>query len=410
MGIAFHAFMKRTLKRSLFWAVVFPFSVATAWVACTAANKAPGDPPAPLAKGACAFVEQGSGPVGTVPVHAETVVSGLTVPWSLVFLPNGDSLVTERPGRVRLIQGGNLATKPVLTLNVVENPGTEQGLLGMALHPAFAQNSLFYVYYSVNENGTTVNRLERYTLSPDHTTATLDRIILDGVPSGSVHDGGRIKFGPDGMLYIGAGDTTQFALAQNPASMAGKILRITPDGGIPADNPVSGNPYFVMGIRNVEAFDWLSNGILMIAEHGPTGELNGWTGHDRIEFAQAGDNFGWPTGYGCENGAGFAQSSLSWNDAVPPGGAVIYTGTTIPEWTGNLIVGTLGSTHLHRIVFQTSPNYSVVSHETYFDGTYGRLRDVVQGPDGNLYVTTSNCDGRGSCPADQDLILRIVHD
>ena len=347
------------------------------------------------------------------------MVTGLEVPWALVFLPaqsgqlDNDALVTERPGRVRLIQNWNLISQPVLTLNVVESPGTERGLLGMALDPAFAENSLFYVYYTVSENGQDVNRIERYVLSADHKSAKLDRIVLDGVPSGSIHDGGRLKFGPDGKLYLGTGDPTNYALAQDPKSLAGKILRLNSDGSTPSDNPIAGNPLYLLGVRNVEAFDWIGGGVMAIAEHGPTGEL-GESGHDRVELTAGGDNFGWPTVYGCESGNGFATPALSWNEAVPPGGGAYYTGNRIPEWTGSFLFGALEATHLHRVVFQTNP-YGVVSHEVYFQGDYGqgggygRLRDVVQGPDGYLYVTTSNCDGRGTCPSVQDVILRIAH-
>lgn len=315
--------------------------------------------------------------------------------------------MTERAGTLRLIQGGILVTAPVMTVQVIASQGEESGLLGLALDPQFSSNSRFFVYNTVVENGASVNRVDRYVLASNHMSATFDRTILDGIPSGTVHNGGRIKFGPDGNLYIGTGDTENSPIAQDPNNLGGKILRVTVDGAVAGSNPVSGNPYWVTGVRNVQAFDWVNGSTMVVAEHGPTGEINGWTGHDRVEFVGGGENFGWPTVYGC-GGSGFATPALSFNQAVPPGGGLFYTGGTIPEWTGSFIVGTLGSTELERFVLQTSP-YGVSSNETYFTGTYGRFRDVVQGPDGNIYVTTSNCDGRGSCPSDADYILQVVH-
>src|SRR6185437_8213296 len=154
--------------------------------------------------------------------------------------------------------------------------------------------------------------------------------------------------GPDGKLYLAAGDTAQYALAQNTSSLAGKILRFNADGSTPSDNPLPGNPLFVYGVRNVEAFDWIGGGILAIAEHGPSGEFDE-TGHDRVELTAGGDNFGWPTVYGCETEAGFTTPALSWMEAVPPGGAAYYTGDKIPEWKGSFLFGSLESMHLHRI-------------------------------------------------------------
>jgi glucose/arabinose dehydrogenase len=334
-------------------------------------------------------------------------VTGLEVPWGLAFLPNGDILVTERPGRIRLVAGGVLQPQSIATLQVGETG--EGGLLGIALHPNFASNRYFYVYYTTTKNGSGVNRVQRYIISNDRTSATPDKVLIDDIPSGTFHDGGRIKFGPDGYLYIGTGDAVNAPLAQDPSSPNGKILRLTPDGDIPSDNPQSGKPWFVGGIRNLEAFDWADFATIILADHGPSGEYQGRTGGDKVSFARRGDNLGWPTIWHCESKAGLVSPILTWNTATPPGGGAIYKGNKIPEWTGSFIVGTLGSKHLHRVAFNSS---GVTTHEVYLSGNppngYGRLRDVVSGPDGYLYVTTSNCDSRGSCPADKDYILRIV--
>lgn len=347
------------------------------------------------AQSSCRLVEDGFGPAGSVAVRAETVVSGLEVPWGLAFQPSGEILVTERPGRVRLIRNGALVEKPVLTLEVVDRG--EGGLLGIALHPEFKSNRLFYLYSTVQKDEGAANRIERYRLSPDGVSATFERMIVDDLPAGSVHDGGRLRFGPDGMLYASVGETRNPELAQDPASRGGKILRIAPDGG-----SVS---VFLSGVRNSQGFDWINNDVMAVSDHGPSGEL-GRSGHDELNFARSGDNLGWPTTYGCEERAGLVTPALVWKEALPPGGLAVYRGTRIPQWTGSVLIGSLGSTHLQRIAIDPR-GPSVVSNEVYFDGL-GRIRDVIDGPDGALYVTTSNCDGRGDCGSQKDSVLRIV--
>lgn len=357
-------------------------------------------PPAP-----CQLVEQGYGPPGQVPIRAEAVVSGLEVPWGMAFLPNGDLLVTERAGRVRLVQGGTLRSQPIATI-ATANEG-EGGLLGIAVHPEVASNGFFYVYYTANQEGRRTNRVERWRLAEDGLSATRDRTLLDGIPVAQYHNGGRIRFGPDGLLYIGTGDARNPETSQDVNSLAGKILRLTPDGEVPADNPFPGSPVYILGIRNTQGFDWIDNSTLWITDHGPSGEL-GRRGHDKAAVAQAGDNLGWPTLDRCESGEGLVTPSMVWRQALPPGGSVIYTGDAIPEWRNSLIIATLRSQHLQRVAFDPQSPEQVQRHEVYLEGQYGRLRDAVMGPDGELYVTTSNCDGRGSCPPEQDKILRIT--
>jgi glucose/arabinose dehydrogenase len=352
----------------------------------------------------CELVSEGFGPAGGVRVRADTVVSGLEVPWAIAFLSRDAFLVTERPGRIRLVERGVLVRAPVATIPIGES--SEGGLLGIALHPAFAQNRLLYVYVTRTHARGSENRVERWTLSPDHRSARLDRVILDGIAAAQFHDGGRIKFGPDGMLYVGTGDAKDPETSQDPASPNGKILRLTPDGQVPADNPFARLPAFILGVRNTEGFDFRDAGTLLVTDHGPSGEL-GRTGHDEVDVANKGTNLGWPAVYGCETKEGTREPSLTWKEAVPPGGAAIYTGSRIPEWTGSLIIGTLGSRHLHRVVFDANDARKVARHEVYFQNELGRIREVIMSPAGELYVTTSNCDGRGDCPGEKDKVLRI---
>jgi aldose sugar dehydrogenase len=352
----------------------------------------------------CILVEDGWGPDGSVPFSVEVVAEGLETPWGIAFLPGGDALVTERPGRVRLLRGGVLQPQPVANVPIANS--SEGGLLGIAAHPDFASNRQFYVYATIDAGGRTENRVERWTLSEDHASATFERVIFGGIPSAQFHDGGRLRFGPDGMLYVGTGDSRTPELAQNPKSPAGKLLRLTPEGQVPSDNPFPNSPAFLLGIRNTEGWDWKDRETLYLTDHGPSGELMR-RGHDEVNVARAGDNLGWPDIYSCDSKEGLVTPSLTFDDAMPPGGAAIYTGDAISEWKGSLLVGTLGSRHLHRVVFDTQDPRRVAKHEVYLRDTHGRLRDVLMGPDGHLYVTTSNCDGRGDCGPRKDLILRL---
>lgn len=357
----------------------------------------------------CLLVDDGYGPAGTVEVQAEVVVSDLEVPWGIAFIGDGDMLVTERPGRIRLVQDGSLQPDPVATIQAVASG--EGGLLGIAAHPDFESNRYFYIYYTSDSGGSTSNRVERWVLSDDRRSASRDRTIVENIPASRYHNGGRLRFGPDGMLYVGTGDGSNPDRAQDRNSLGGKLLRLTPDGEIPPDNPFPNSPVYLSGIRNTQGFDWPNESTIWLTDHGPSGEL-GRRAHDEVNVATAGANLGWPDIYGCETREGMVTPSLTWEEAVPPGGAAVYRGNDIPAWQGDLIVGTLRSTHLHRVVFATETGGPVETHEVYLRGSqpsgYGRLREVIMGPDGFLYVTTSNCDGRATCPSDGDKILRIT--
>ncbi len=329
------------------------------------------------------------GPDGTVALRAETVVSGLEVPWSFAFLPGGDVLVSERPGRVRLLQQGKLVARPVLTVKTADT--SEGGLLGIAVSPRDESQLFLYLTAPGPEN-----QLQRWTLAKDHRGATPDKVVIAGIGAARFHDGGRIRFGPDGALYVGTGDARQPSRSQDPSSLNGKVLRVDPDG--------KATPW-VLGIRNTEGFDWLDDGTMVIADHGPSGEM-GRSAHDEVNVARKGDNLGWPDIYGCEQKPGMLPPLITWaTHALPPGGAVVYRGTAIPELRGNVLVASLAAEHIHRIVLE---NGSVAAHEVYFRQKFGRLREIAMTPSGELWVSTSNCDGRGECGPEKDRILRIV--
>ena len=377
----------------------------------------------------CRPVQGEPGQPGTVALHVEVMVDGLEIPWGLAILPSGDLLVTERPGRVRLIQDGEIVPEPVLEFGVsilpplFGNPiaGSEGGLLGLLLHPEFDTNRQFYIFYNIdNESGDSVGRIERYVLSDDGRSATLDRLIIDELPAGLHHQGGRMRLGPDGMLYVGVGayDPPE---AQDPGTLAGKLLRMDLEGGIPADNPDPNSHIFVSGIRNTQGYDWFDDQHIVMVDHGPSGfELGNpdLIGYDELNVVTAGDNLGWPIIWGCDTQEGMVSPVLMWRNSVPPTGGIFYRGDLIPEWTDSFLFTTVGLSkritgrdiagrHLHRVVFDQNDPYTVLEHEVYLHNVHGRLRTVVSDADGYLYVMTSNCDNRGECPPEGDKILRI---
>jgi quinoprotein glucose dehydrogenase len=333
----------------------------------------------------------------------ETWVEDLEVPWSLVFLTDDRALVTERPGRVRLIEKGRLRNEPYAVIDGAVHTG-EGGLMGMAKHPEYPDEAWLYVMHTYREGGSLYNRVVRYRDTGKG--MEFDRVIIGGIPGNRVHDGGRIAFGPDGMLYVTTGDVWQARIAQNPESLGGKILRLAPDGGIPPDNPFAGSPVYSMGHRNPQGLAWHpETGDLFSSEHGPSGEF-GLRGRDIINVIEPGGNYGWPLVLGDANVEGFMDPLVMWERATPPAGMAF--------WDGRLFVATLRSRALVRIGLETpGEGYRVTAIDRLFasgpsEGVYGRLRDAVAGPDGALYVLTSNRDGRGSPAPGDDRILRIT--
>ena len=340
-------------------------------------------------------------------VVVETVADGLSVPWGVDWA--GDTMLfTERGGRLMAMQDGRLLPEPLLTLGA--GGMGEGGMLGVAVDPDFAENRHVYLYYTYSHMFSTMNKVVRYQLADDSRTVTEEMVLIDGIPGAAYHDGGRIKFGPDQRLYVTTGDAGDPYSAQDPGSLAGKILRINPDGTIPADNPWEGSPVYSMGHRNPQGIGWDARGNMVITEHGPSG----WRGtaHDEINLVAAGANYGWPDIIGGESADGMLAPILhTGTDTWAPSGATFYHGDRIPQWTGKYFVATLRGAHLHMIDFDLHSG-AVLSHEGLFQDEFGRLRDVATGPDGLLYVLTSNMDGRGASPlppsqAGGDKILRI---
>lgn len=332
----------------------------------------------------------------SIPYRIEVLARGLTVPWSLDFAPDGRIFFTERPGRIRVIQNGRLISKPLITFTSPFVSVGEGGLLGLAVDPNFKRNHFLYVYHTYRIKGQLKNRVVR--LVERNNRAVMDKILISGIPGNLGHDAGRMKIGPDGYLYITTGDAEQSFLAQKPSSLAGKILRIRLDGSIPGSNPFAGSPVYSLGHRDPQGLDWdPRTGILYSSEHGETG-------HDEINLIRAGANYGWPLIEGSEQRGSLQpplihSGSRTW---APSGMAFVSRG----PWRGQLLVANLRGNQILRFAVNPRNPRSIRLLSAFFRSN-GRIRDIVEGPDGSLYVLTSNRDGRGKPRSGDDKIFRF---
>ncbi|KXK60620.1 oxidoreductase [Micromonospora rosaria] len=312
----------------------------------------------------------------------QVVASNLTVPWGMDFLPDGSALVALRnSGQVQRVRPGQPPQQVAQIAGV--NAVGEGGLLGLAVSPTYAQDGYVYVYLTTS----TDNRIVRFRLTAPQT----QQPILTGLPRASIHNGGRIAFGPDGLLYAGVGDAGQTSTAQDPQSRAGKILRLRPDGTVPPDNPFPGSLVYSLGHRNVQGLAWDAQGRLYATEFGQ----NTW---DEVNLIVAGGNYGWPVVEGRGTDPRYRNPLVVWSTAqASPSGAAI---------AGNrLYVAALRGTRLWNVPLDGAGGVGTPVAE--LTGTYGRLRTVEYGPDGWLWVATSNRDGRGTPAATDDRILRF---
>jgi len=335
----------------------------------------------------------------------EKVAGGLEVPWSIVWAPDGRMIFTERPGRVRVMEKGTLNPKPLLVVPDVEKSG-ESGLMSVALHPQFSSNHFLYLSYAYSTGGVRV-RVVRYREAPE---GLIDRkVIIEDLPAAQFHAGCRLRFGPDGKLYVTTGDATQRKLAQQLDSLAGKTLRLNDDGTVPQDNPFVGQQnarpeIWTLGHRNAQGLDFQPGTNLMFqTEHGPSG-FDGPGGGDEVNIVEKGKNYGWPTIHHTETAAGLESPLLEYTPACAPGSGAFYRGSVFPQFKGNFFFGCLRGERMIRVVLD---GRRVVSQENLLQN-YGRIREVAEGPDGYLYFSTSNRDGRGKPAEDDDRIMRLV--
>ena len=319
----------------------------------------------------------------------QVLAENLDVPWAIDIAEDGRLFFTERTGRIMAIdKNGSLISDPVAYINVMQNG--ESGLLGLALHPNFTENHLLYVYHTYSNDSAVLNQV--LMLTENDNKIVESKVIIDNIPASDRNDGGRIKFGPDGKLYIATGDARQPELAQDARSLAGKILRLNPDGSIPKDNPFEGSPVYSYGHRNIQGLAW----------HPVTGELyaseHGLEGNDEINLIKPGRNYGWPI-EDC-NAEKFEKPVVCFNPAIAPAG-MTFAASDILGYQNDILLATLKAQHIRLIDLESDIQSNILTG-------FGRIRDVVEAPDGSLYFTTSNKDGRAVPAQNDDKILRII--
>ena len=341
--------------------------------------------------------------MGTPALNTAVFARGLDTPWAIDFAPDGRAFVSERAGRIRVIRDGQLVEEPWLTLEVVETG--ESGLMGIALDPQFQQTRYLYAAYTLRAGGGLQNRVVRLKDDPATNKGTVDKVLLESIPGAATHDGARVRFGPDGKLYVTMGDAQNPPAAQDRASLSGKVLRLNADGSIPADNPFPGSPVYSYGHRNPQGLAWQpGTGRLYVTEHGPSGSP---CCLDELNFVEAGKNYGWPTITGDATREGMVSpirqsgATATW---APGGAAFVSKG----PWAGTLFFTGLRGQALYRVTLDREDPRKVVSLEAMLQNQFGRLRDVVEGPDGALYLLTSNRDGRGQPAPEDDRIVKLT--
>jgi len=354
----------------------------------------------------CLALSPGASPAQTIRTQEHSLrvvklVEGLDHPWGLAFLPDGRMLVTERPGRLRVVgKDGRLDPQPVAGLPPVAATG-QGGLLDVALHPRYAENGLVYLSFTARGDDGVGTEVARGRLSGNRLESI--QVIFRQQPKGGTgrHFGSRLVFDRDGLLYITLGDRGEQDRAQRPGDHAGSVIRLHDDGRVPKDNPFVGKPgwkpeKFTLGNRNMQgAALHPQTGALWTHEHGPQGG-------DEVNVVRAGTNYGWPVitfgvnyGLGTKIGegthkTGMAQPLHYWVPSIAPSGMAFYTGDRFPAWRGDLFVGALRDEMLVRLKLDGE---KVVREERMLRGVLGRIRDVRSGPDGYIYILTDESNG-----------------
>ena len=328
---------------------------------------------------------------------------GLYVPWSMVFTSAERMLVSERNGNIREIVNGKLNPNSLIALPEVAEVA-ESGLMGLTIHPNYYSNKYVYACLTYETAGGMADKIERFI--DNGSSLARDRIILDSFPAARFHAGCRIKFGPDGKLYVTTGDATVKQDAQDLNSLAGKILRMNDDGSVPADNPFPGSLIWSYGHRNPQGISWHpESGTLFETEHGPSGN-DGPGGGDEVNVVKKGLNYGWPVVSHERSQAGMESPKLVFTPAEAPSGATFYSGKVFPQFKNNFFFTALRGAGLFRVVVNEGNPEEIVSYEK-MDISFGRIRDVIEGPDGLIYFSTSNRDGRGNVRDGDDKIYRF---
>jgi glucose/arabinose dehydrogenase len=348
-------------------------------------------------------------PVGTLEVDLAPVdydivevVRGLDTPWSMAFTSPERMLVSERRGTIRQIVNGNLSAEPLITLGETAEV-SESGLMGITVHPNYQSNKYVYACLTYETENGLSDKIERFVDNGD--SLSRDRVILDSFPAARFHAGCRIKFGPDGKLYVTTGDATVRDDAQKTDSMSGKILRMNDDGTVPGDNPFGDLFVWSYGHRNPQGIAWHESGVMFETEHGPSGN-DGPGGGDEVNIIKKGLNYGWPIVSHERSLSGMEDPKLVFTPAEAPAGATFYTGDVFPQFKNNFFFTALRGAGVFRVVVNDENPEEIMSYEK-LDIDLGRIRDIVEGPDGLVYFATSNRDGRGVARDGDDKIYRF---
>ncbi len=321
----------------------------------------------------------------------EVIATGLEKPWAIDFADDR-IFITEKTGKIRVVESGILLEDPLASLRTVNVFGG--GLLGIAVHPNFNDNHFLYVYYTYEEDSKLWNKILRITESENKLQDAIT--ILDKIPGSKFSNGGVLKFGPDGKLYATTGTTSDSSHeSQNIESLEGKVLRLNDDGTIPDDNPYSNSVVFSYGHRNPQGMAWDVSGNLFVTEMGPTK-------NDEINLITSGKNYGWPI-QECSGNVNFVDAVKCYDPSIEPGGIVFYSGDKL-AFDNNLIMATLRGAHVFEIEITED---GITSQKSILSGL-GRIRDVNEGPNGYLYVITSNTDGKGFPDSTDDKLVRIL--
>ena len=385
--------MRDAFSPNRFWTARFVAMLGLTFVAACAPVDPPPDDAAAAANPRAEAAEPGPRDFQTAEysIRVVTVAEGLSYPYSMAFLPDGDLLVTEMGGQVRMVQGGALLAEPVGVIPAVHHDGASKGLMDVALHPDFAENRLIYFTYNKSGEGGTTLALARGTFDGSQVTAITEIFVADAWAMTDARQNARIAFGPDGMLYMtAAGGRSERDRAQSMADHSGKVLRLRDDGTLAPGNPFEGRE----GQRR-EIFTYGHNNIHGIAVHPQTGQLWVVEHGDKVSVLVAGANYGWPfVRYGPSTnpapnpapmGVGLTAPHIVWDPDVHISGVMFYTGNRFPEWTGDLFVGGLRTQQVNHVEMTDSgPGI----RESLFTEIGQWVRDLRQGPDGLIYFTT----------------------
>lgn len=341
-----------------------------------------------------------------VKTKIELVAKNLFVPWAITFTSQDRMLFTERNGKIREIKNSVLNPNP---LKVFQNISalSEEGLMGITIDPNYQENKFIYTVYAYPKDNAYAVKVVR--LKDNETSLDDEKVILDNIPGSRYHVGGRLKFGPDKKLYLTTGENTNPETTQDKNTLAGKILRMNSDGSVPEDNPFPNSLIYSFGHRNPQGIDWHPvSGLMVETEHGPSG-YDGRRGGDEVNIIQKGKNYGWPTISYEQKQDGLLSPNIVYFDSIAPGSGSFYNSSAIPQFQNNYFIGALRGEAIYQVFFDEA-GQKILKNEKLEGINFGRIREVIMGPDGALYFSTSNKDGNGKPGSEDDRIYRIIAD